>query len=108
MKNALRWLAWSTIPVALYLQFFTHALIWQHRLVPAYGALFNATFGNFAKLVIAIFANRAGLIDVVRAYLCLNGETNWYQGVQRLAVYEIIAVAPFFLPMSEPVPQPGH
>jgi len=92
MKNVLRWLAWSTIPVALYLQFFTHALIWQfvfsclavlpvaawighatehlaHRMGPTYGALFNATFGNFAELVIAIFAIRAGLIDVVRASL---------------------------------------
>jgi Ca2+:H+ antiporter len=92
MKNVVRWLAWSTIPVALYLQFFTHALIWQfivsciavlpvaawighstehlaHRMGPTYGALFNATFGNFAELIIAIFAIRAGLIDVVRASL---------------------------------------
>ena len=34
---------------------------------PTYGALFNATFGNFAEMVIAIFAIRAGLPDVVRA-----------------------------------------
>jgi Ca2+:H+ antiporter len=32
-----------------------------------YGALFNATFGNLAELIIAIFAIRAGLPDVVRA-----------------------------------------
>jgi Ca2+:H+ antiporter len=34
---------------------------------PTYGALFNATFGNFAELIIAIFAIRAGLPNVVRA-----------------------------------------
>ena len=38
-----------------------------HRMGPTYGALFNATFGNFAEMVIAIFAIRAGLPDVVRA-----------------------------------------
>src|ERR1044071_6929341 len=90
MKHIAKWLAWATIPVALYLQFFTHELVWQfilscvsvipvaawighstehlaHRMGPTYGALFNATFGNFAELVIAIFAIRAGLPDVVRA-----------------------------------------
>jgi Ca2+:H+ antiporter len=36
---------------------------------PTYGALFNATFGNFAEMIIAIFAIRAGLPDVVRASL---------------------------------------
>src|SRR5437660_1069353 len=34
---------------------------------PTAGALFNATFGNFAELVIAIFAIRAGLPGVVRS-----------------------------------------
>ena len=34
---------------------------------PTYGALFNATFGNFAEMIIAILAIRAGLSDVVRA-----------------------------------------
>jgi len=92
MKHAFRWLAYATIPAALYLQFFTHELVWQfilscaavlpvaawighstehlaHRMGPTYGALFNATFGNFAELIIAIFAIRAGLNDVVRASL---------------------------------------
>jgi Ca2+:H+ antiporter len=31
------------------------------------------------------------------AYLVLNGETNWFEGVQLLALYTIIAVAMFFL-----------
>src|SRR5436190_9399868 len=92
MKHAAKWLAWATIPIALYLQFFTHELVWQfilscvavipvaawigastehlaHRMGPTYGALFNATFGNFAEMVIAIFAIRAGLDNVVRASL---------------------------------------
>jgi len=34
---------------------------------PAAGALMNATFGNAAELIIAIFALKAGLIDVVKA-----------------------------------------
>src|SRR6266498_2543400 len=90
MKKSLHWLLYATIPAAIYLQFFAHALVWQfviscvavlpvamwighsteqlaHRMGPTYGALFNATFGNFAELVIAIFAVQARLPDVVRA-----------------------------------------
>ena len=92
MKRALAWVSYALIPVALYLQFFSDAMVWQfifsclavlplaawighstehlaHRMGPTYGALFNATFGNFAEMVIAIFAIRAGLTDVVRASL---------------------------------------
>ncbi|HET7437375.1 MAG TPA: calcium/proton exchanger [Thermoanaerobaculia bacterium] len=93
MKRALAWLFYATIPVALYFQFFAHGkttpqfifscaavlpiAAWighstehlAHRMGPTYGALFNATFGNFAEMVIAIFAIRAGLTDVVRASL---------------------------------------
>jgi Ca2+:H+ antiporter len=92
MKRALSWLVYATIPVALFLQF-THGNMtlqfifsclavlpvaaWighgtehlAHRLGPTYGALLNATFGNFAEMVIAIIAIRQGLIDVVRASL---------------------------------------
>ena len=32
------------------------------------------------------------------AYLVMDGETNWYEGIQLLAVYAIIAVALYFLP----------
>ena len=86
------WALYATIPVALFLQVGHGDLVWQfifsclavlpvaawigqatehlaHRMGPTYGALFNATFGNFAEFVIAIFAIRAGLIDVVRASL---------------------------------------
>jgi Ca2+:H+ antiporter len=92
MKRVLTWLVYATIPIALFLQF-THGNIvaqfifaclavlpvaaWighgtehlAHRLGPTYGALLNATFGNFAEMVIAVIAIRQGLIDVVRASL---------------------------------------
>lgn len=92
VKKAVKWAVYATIPVALFLQF-THGNMvarfifsclailpvaaWighgtehlAHRLGPTYGALLNATFGNFAEMVIAIFAIRAGLVDVVRASL---------------------------------------
>src|SRR3954451_20252803 len=90
MKRVLAWFLYATIPIAIVLQF-THTNVvaqfifscaavlplaaWigrstehlAHRMGPTYGALFNATFGNFAELIIAIFAIRAGLPDVVRA-----------------------------------------
>lgn len=92
MKRVVTWVFYSTIPVALFLQFGHGDLVWQfvfsclavlpvaawighgtehlaHRMGPTYGALFNATFGNFAELVIAVFAIKAGLLDVVRASL---------------------------------------
>src|SRR5687768_12886390 len=92
LKKALKWLVYSTIPIALFLQFTHGNLIAQfifsciavlpvaamighgtehlaHRLGPTYGALLNATFGNFAEMVIAIIAIKEGLVDVVRASL---------------------------------------
>jgi Ca2+:H+ antiporter len=92
MKRILKWLVHAAIPVALFLQFTHGDLVLQfifsciavlpvaawighgtehlaHRLGPTYGALLNATFGNFAELVIAVIAIRQGLIDVVRASL---------------------------------------
>src|SRR6059036_3000252 len=55
----------AVLPLAAWIGHATEQL--AHRMGPTYGALFNATFGNFAELVIAIFAIRAGLPDVVRA-----------------------------------------
>lgn len=90
MKRAATYLLYATIPVAIALQFLHANLVLEfvfaclavlplaawigasteqlaHRMGPTYGALFNATFGNFAEMVIAIFAIRAGLPGVVRA-----------------------------------------
>src|SRR5450432_3742655 len=92
MKRIAAWILYATIPVAIFLQYRHGDLVWQfifsclavlpiaawigtstehlaQRMGPTYGALFNATFGNFAEFTIAIFAIRAGLIDVVRASL---------------------------------------
>src|SRR3982074_3701439 len=92
MKQLAKFLLFATIPVALWLQFTHGSLVWlfifaclavlplaaaigvsteqlAHRMGPTYGALFNATFGNFAEMVIAIFAIRAGLDSVVPAWL---------------------------------------
>ena len=41
----------------------------SHHLGPSSGALINATFGNLAEMIIAVFAVRAGLLDVVKASL---------------------------------------
>src|SRR3954447_22016566 len=90
MKRIAHWLVYATIPVALALEFMHWNLVWQfviscvavlplaawigvsteqlaHRMGSTWGALFNATFGNFAEMIIALFAIRAGLSDVVRA-----------------------------------------
>src|SRR5947208_11283722 len=90
MKRVATYILYATIPVAIALQFMHANLVWEfvfacvavlplaawigvsteqlaHRMGPTYGALFNATFGNFAEMVIAVFAIRAGLPDVVRA-----------------------------------------
>ncbi|MGZ8812318.1 MAG: calcium/proton exchanger, partial [Thermoanaerobaculia bacterium] len=87
-----KWVFYAAIPVALFLQFTHGDVVWlfifacvavlpvaawighatehlAHRLGPTWGALLNATFGNFAEMVIAVFAVRAGLNDVVRASL---------------------------------------
>src|SRR3982751_5307126 len=90
MKRIAKYLVCATIPIAIVLQFLHASLVWEfifacaavlplaawigvsteqlsHRMGATYGALFNATFGNFAEMIIAIFAIRAGLPDVVRA-----------------------------------------
>lgn len=110
MKRVLYWLVFATIPVALFLQFshgpvslrFVFSCIavlpvaaWighstehlAHRMGPTYGALFNATFGNFAEVVIAVLAIRAGLIDVVRASLTgsILGNLLFVAGLSMLA-----------------------
>lgn len=92
MKRIATWILYLTIPAAIAMQFLHTGLVAQfvisciavlplaawigvsteqlaHRMGPTYGALFNATFGNFAEMVIAILAIRAGLPDVVRASL---------------------------------------
>ena len=49
----------------------------------------------FEPLELAIL----GLTTAVFAYICLDGESNWLEGVQLLALY-LIAAAFFFLPVA--------
>jgi Ca2+:H+ antiporter len=116
MKRALAWVVYATIPVAVALEFLHTNLVLQfviscaavlplaawiglstehlaHRMGPTYGALFNATFGNFAEMVIAIFAIRAGLPDVVRASL-----TGSILAAESQAGQLILAVSAFLVP----------
>jgi Ca2+:H+ antiporter len=92
VKRAASYILYATIPIAIFLQVTHRDRMWlfvfaclavlplaawiglgteqlAHRMGPTYGALFNASFGNLAELIIAIFAIRAGLGDVVRASL---------------------------------------
>src|SRR3954471_10954349 len=110
MKRLLTWLLYATIPVAIIMQFMHASLVWEfifacaavlplaawigvsteqlaHRMGATYGALFNATFGNFAEMIIAIFAIRAGLPDVVRASLSgsILGNLLFVAGVSMVA-----------------------
>jgi len=48
-------------------------------------------FSTFEILAVA-------LAVAIVAYLILNGESNWFEGVQLLALYTMIAVAIYFLP----------
>jgi Ca2+:H+ antiporter len=50
----------------------------------------------FAPLELAIL----GLTTAIFAYLSLDGESNWLEGIQLLALYLIAAAAFFFLPVQ--------
>jgi Ca2+:H+ antiporter len=57
--------------------------------------------GHPLDLIFSLFELLAvGLAVAIFAYLVMDGETNWYEGIQLLAVYLIIAVALYFLPME--------
>jgi len=110
VKRVATYLVYTTIPIAITLQFMHASLVWEfvfacaavlplaawigmsteqlaHRMGATYGALFNATFGNFAEMIIAIFAIRAGLPDVVRASLSgsILGNLLFVAGVSMVA-----------------------
>ena len=110
MKRVACWLLYATIPIAIGLRFVHGRLVWEfvfaccavlplaawiglsteqlaHRMGSTYGALFNATFGNFAEMIIAVFAIRAGLPGVVRASLTgsIVGNLLFVAGLSMLA-----------------------
>ena len=55
----------AIVPLAAYMGRATEHL--SGRMGPGVGGLLNATFGNAAELIIALFALKAGLYDVVKA-----------------------------------------
>jgi Ca2+:H+ antiporter len=65
---------------------------------------FSYPLGHPLDLIFTPFEMLAVVLGVaIFAYLVMDGETNWYEGIQLLAVYAIIAVALYFLP-SGPAP----
>ena len=61
--------------------------------------LLSFPLGHPLDLVFSTFEIMSVVLAVtIVAYLVLNGETNWFEGVQLLALYTLIAVAIYFLP----------
>jgi len=61
--------------------------------------LLSFPMGHPLDLVFSTFELMSVVLAVaIVAYLVLNGETNWFEGVQLLALYAMIAVAIYFLP----------
>ena len=61
--------------------------------------LLSFPLGHPLDLVFSTFEILSVVLAVATvAYLVLNGETNWFEGVQLLALYTLIAVAIYFLP----------
>ena len=61
--------------------------------------LLSFPLGHPLDLVFSTFELMSVVLAVaIVAYLVLNGETNWFEGVQLLALYAMIAVAIYFLP----------
>lgn len=61
--------------------------------------LLSFPLGHPLDLQFSLFEIVAVVLAVaIVAYLILNGESNWFEGVQLLALYTMIAVAIYFLP----------
>lgn len=61
--------------------------------------LLSFPLGHPLDLTFTVFELLAvSLAVAIVAYLVLNGESNWFEGVQLLALYTMIAVAIYFLP----------
>jgi Ca2+:H+ antiporter len=56
----------------------------------ATGAEMNLVFSPFEVTAL-------GLATVVTAIITLDGESHWFEGVQLLAVYGLVAIGAFFL-----------
>jgi Ca2+:H+ antiporter len=85
MDLALNIVTQASVQIAL---FVTPVLI---LLSAPLGHPLDMTFTTFELLSV-------GLAVATVSYVVLNGETNWFEGVQLLALYMMIAVAIYFLP----------
>ena len=118
VKRAASWLLYATIPIAIFLQVTHRNLIWlfifaclavlplaawigasteqlARKMGSTAGALFNATFGNLAEMIIAIFAVRAGLLEVVKASLTgsILGNLLFVGGLSMLNAFQTVLTA---------------
>jgi Ca2+:H+ antiporter len=60
--------------------------------------LAGVLLGQNMNLVFTSFEIAAiGMATIVTAIITLDGETHWFEGVQLLAVYAMVAVAAFFI-----------
>jgi len=63
----------------------------------AFGQPMDLLFSLFEVMAVAL---SVGIVSLV----ALDGESNWMEGVQLLAVYIILGLAFYFLPAAVPVP----
>jgi Ca2+:H+ antiporter len=83
----------------LALNIVTQASVQIALLVTPVLVLLSFSLGHPLDLVFTPFEIVAVALAVtIVAYLVLNGETTWFEGVQLLALYMLIAVAIYFLP----------
>ncbi|MEO6222945.1 MAG: calcium/proton exchanger [Vicinamibacterales bacterium] len=83
----------------LALNIVTHASVQIALFVTPVLVLLSFPLGHPLDLVFSTFEILSVTLAVaIMAYLVLNGETNWFEGVQMLALYAMIAVAIYFLP----------
>jgi Ca2+:H+ antiporter len=87
----------SSIQIAL---FVAPVLVFASYL---FGAPMDLRFTLFEVLAVALSVG-------ILALICMDGESNWLEGVQLLAVYVILALAFYFLPAGTAPPgaSPAH
>ena len=89
----------------LALNIVTQASVQIALLVTPVLVLLSFPLGHPLDLVFTPFEIVAvSLAVAIVAYLVLNGESTWFEGVQLLALYVMIAVAIYFLPQNITAP----
>ena len=74
-------------------------------LVAPVAVLASLVFGHPMPLVFDHFELGAILFAVLGvSFLCLDGESNWFEGLLLMALYAIIAIIFFFVPSAAAAP----